>query len=129
MSRRLIALLVIWVGLLGAAYPVLACAANMQPAGGCCPGGTDTPCDEQPPATGAAVCCVAAPAPAQAAVLDAFRSGTLIEHDVGAPDATGPPGPPHAAVSHAACRQLVPLAVPPRDDLSLTYLRTARLRL
>jgi len=130
--RRLSALLIVWMGLLGAAHPALACATDM-PANDCCPPGSNIPCDHSAPAPSpapdGAICCVAAPAPIEAAASDRVRGSALVPQDSGSPEAIAQTSPldlvPRPAYRHA----VPPLAAPRVDDHSLTYLRTARLRL
>ena len=132
MFRRLIALLIVSVSLLAAAVPTMACGA-MVGNGDCCP-------TRVPPCTGgeretaatpaAAACCVVTSLPKLALVLESGRRDAVRAQQSGTPD-------PLASASLAAVVQrsvderpvLIDADHARRNDASLTYLLTARLRL
>jgi len=126
--RRLIALLVVWIGLLGAAGPAFACASSARD---CCPPDAPAPCESQktpdPGLASASVCCASVPAPSALASLESVRK-TVADAD-SAPDVVAPLSGPIAA---SATHQTDPeehLSFSPRTDASLTYLRIGRLLL
>jgi hypothetical protein len=127
-SRLRATLVAFWLALLAGTAPALACAS----AGDCCPDGGSVPCSENGSGifSDAAVCCASAPTPAQATSYAPMR----VEYQK--PIHFGSPDFPHYPVSTVAFaqpatrpRDSLALAIPPRRDASLTYLRTQRLRL
>lgn len=126
--RRLIALLVLVVGLLGAAGPTLACAAASSD---CCPSGAPGRCQEQQPSEGmaqASVCCVSLAASVQIASFE--RAKHLQGHENSTLDSFLPASSPE--LFQPAQRWTEPPRIHgsgPEIDAGLTYLRTGRLRL
>jgi hypothetical protein len=127
--RRLIALVVLWVGLLGAGSPVLTCAAGAA-AGDCCSPDAPSGCIvsyEQLDAA-ATICCAAA-GPSHVVSIEPGRE-LQIQPDSGSTD-------PVVIVAAFApfthpkqqLRFIAPLASSARTDAALTYLHTGRLRL
>jgi hypothetical protein len=122
------ALLVLWVGLLGAALPTLACAAASSD---CCAAGAPGHCEEQRPLDGmtqASVCCVSTAASVQIASFE--RAKDLQSYENSTLDSFVP------ASSPELFQTTQPWTEPPRIhssdpdvDAGLTYLRTGRLRL
>jgi hypothetical protein len=130
MFRRLVVMLVLGVGPLGVIQPTLACATARD----CCPTGSPLPCDggrtDDSAFSDIGLPCCAAHLESGAAVsIDRTRDRLALSHSKGSPDpavliASFP-------IRHAA---FVGLAVPESvssylNNASLTYLRTARLRL
>ena len=128
--RRWVTLLVIWASLLGLAAPTIACALEKPH---CCPGGSPSPCQgsEQPgsaPEAGVA-CCSVVPESIGTAAIDAVRIRLDI-HGGTAPDPVATVGWAHPRSGAAPLRGSRPLSLDSfREDASLTYLRTARLRI
>lgn len=133
MQRRLLMVLVVWLGLLWAASPAVACARGAER--DCCPAGMTSPCSGQGSgadvSTLAALCCVSAPTATPAVSADAARATHVQPEDSGSPD-------PIVAIAWFAtltpfrhALDLTPrhAATPVRTDAGLTYLRTLRLRL
>jgi hypothetical protein len=132
--RRLTALLVLWVGLLGAISPAFACAVS--PSGGdCCPPDASPECRqawafERLESASAAMYCLAPAMPSQAVTIGVARDPLESQHD-------GPLPEPCAIVAWAEFypdrspqREFIaPLKVDARTDATLTYLKTGRLRL
>lgn len=84
--QRLAALLVVWLGLIWAASPALACARLAER--DCCPAGSTSPCgDGSDTELGAfaAVCCVNSPAASPAVAVEA-RTSHAQPADSGSPD-------------------------------------------
>lgn len=134
MSRRLIALLVVCVGLLGAAVPVLACSIAALD-GDCCPQNSQSSCAGSEPGerleTAATNCCIAAPVPSHAESISSIRS-LQDEHPASSATPESLSLPPWIASSAALNRNdcvFTPVSSPPRTDAALTYLHTGRLRL
>ena len=127
MLRQLSAALVIWIGLLGAALPALACPQAAQHHD-CCPPGAPSPCDGGPAAT---ICCVSAPSASQPVSINATRS----LHEAHAGPGESPDVPVLlawiASSMDPAPRYDIPMpaASAPPADAALTYLHTGRLRL
>jgi hypothetical protein len=126
--RRLMALLLVWLGLLGAAGQALACAAAVDLH--CCPPGAASHCGDHAPATPAGpelLCCAAVSSPMQAIAGDAVRD---FKHHL-APHAPAalPSAPPDAPGSTQPFGYLSSRHLPAWSDSALTYLRTGRLRL
>lgn len=130
MLRRLLAVVVVWAGLLAISNPALACA--LEAAKDCCPTGVP-PCGDIPADSSGiadmAMCCVAAPAPSTAISCEA-RVRALLDVPADLPDtglaflwflALHPPEPVPIRLSLPTFHHL--------DDASLTYLHTQRLRL
>lgn len=133
MARRLTALLVLWVGLLGAGSPALACAADALD-GDCCPQEAPLPCGddtaEYHSSTTGVMCCAPANVGARAASIDSRRASQDREHDSGTPDPLIRPAPFDSPTGAPCARHLTaPADSPARTDAALTYLRTGRLRL
>ncbi len=132
MPRRLTALLVMVLVLLGTVAPSLACAVALSTRD-CCPEGSTTPCGGEDPGNHfnglVEACCSSAPQ-ASSAWVSAIREHTEQQIPSGSPD-------PIVAVAwlftfshlpHSAdLPTLSPVAIP--GDGVLTYLRTGRLRL
>jgi hypothetical protein len=118
--RRLIALFVLWIGLVGAGSSAFACATAAA-TGDCCPPGTDAGCSQtyEQLAVDAAIGCVTAAAPSR-----------VVQRDCGSADPVAPAAAVRALVDfgHLPCCE-APRACPARTDASLTYLHTGRLRL
>ena len=131
-SRRLTALLVMVLVLLGTVAPTLACAAALSTRD-CCPEGSTTPCGGEGSGTQfnglAEACCLNTPQ-ASSAWVSASRDQIERESHFGSPD-------PIVAVawlftfSHPpqSADLPTPSAVAISGDGVLTYLRTGRLRL
>jgi len=130
MFRRLVVMLVVGVGLLGVIQPTLACAT----ASDCCPTGSPSPCDGGRAGDGAfsdvdLTCCTAHLGSGAAVSIDRTRGRFALAHSQGSPDpvfllASIPPRQPvfvGPAVPESVSYYL--------SNASLTYLRTARLRL
>ena len=129
MRRRTIATSLILAGLLGLAQIAIACPTSTHD---CCQTGSLPQCCERAPVQGSVEshpCCVS-PAPVTASISPLARSRSGASDVPGSPDpvlATAialPPGLGGAQIDlpNQAASTLVP-------DQSLTYLRTARLRL
>lgn len=127
MLRRLSAVLVIWVGLLGAALPVLACSMAAQ-RHDCCPPGAPSPCDD---GSTAAICCVSTPSSSQAVSITASR--VLQDGHAGSSGSVDFLVLPLWIVSLMDVARRYDIPAPaspaPRTDAALTYLHTGRLRL
>ena len=129
--RRWVAMLAVWAALLGGALPTLACTLSSSDS--CCSYGSQYPCTG---VSGSALdsaqgaCCYVAPALTRGHTASAARTRLEPNHVSHSPD-------PVALVPWALAAQapqtargiLAPLALSHRDNESLTYLRTARLRL
>lgn len=130
MIRRWASLLVICASLLGLAAPTFACALKTHD---CCPGGLPAPCSSGDhagvPAQAATDCCSVAPPTSGLTMVDAGRPQL---HLVGVGSSEPVIHPRWLQISQIATRAR---AGPPRflvsyrEDASLTYLRTARLRI
>jgi hypothetical protein len=126
--QRLMALLVLWAGLLGVGSQALACVTS-APADDCCPPGVPSPCGD-PGTSGSTpttICCVVAPTPDSIVASNVCQPEA--KRSFGSP---GPLGPPTAtAQATSACRVAIPTLShsPLHSDARLTYLRTGRLRL
>jgi hypothetical protein len=125
--RRLTALLVVWVALLGVGSPALACAFRDC----CATTGSHLPCEtggrSASLAAEAARCCVTAPAPSSSVCIVAARINPDGHHGAGF---SGPAVLVNGAIA-PAIRPLTPNPVDHsyRVNASQTYLHTARLRL
>jgi hypothetical protein len=129
--HRLIALLVVWAGLLGMAGPALACANAAVP-GDCCPTGAPAGCAQQAPferiEPSVVTCCVSAAAPTELAI-DSVRKPNADHQDRPATPSTGIDAPAaSASLSTQPLRyeRSVPAVA---ANAALTYLLTGRLRL
>jgi len=129
MFRRLVVMLVVGVGLLGMVQPALACATARD----CCPTGSPSPCDGGRAGDAAFTvdlpCCAAHIGSGPAVSIDRTRVRCAIGHSQGSPD-------PVFLLPSIPIRQptFVGPAIPESvssylNNASLTYLRTARLRL
>jgi len=122
--------MVIWLGLVSAASPALACASSHRD---CCPEGMTSPCDGKGSvvdlSTIAAVCCVSAPA-ASSAAAESPRATHVQPHDLPSldPIATFAWLATFTASDHECSPRSHDISVAPTDE-GLTYLRTLRLRL
>jgi hypothetical protein len=128
MFPRWMASLVLWVGVLGIASPALACATVAPAHRDCCPDGAPSPCGGGQP--GKLACCVTAPTPAPAAAVSVSTQQKVQDRTTGTPDpvllvtwlqtlATAP----------GVLEPFAPHASPPRNEATLIYLQTRRLRL
>ena len=133
MFRRLIALLIVSVGLLSTALPAIACEVAARH-GGCCPTDVSSPC---------------APVEVDVALRSVFAERCVVNRpsgpslvpvsggsESGRTPYFGSPDPLLTSLRMASARQvgsahsiLPALNRPLRNDGSLTYLMTARLRL
>lgn len=120
---RLTSILIVSAGLLGAAYPAIACAAAAT-SEECCPA-LPSPCDTAPSQSGSSVdpilCCIGAPAPPQSASVDSDRKPDPFVPIVSTPTSHG-----LVASRPSKCAASTSSFCP---NSTLTYLRTARLRL
>ena len=129
MIRRLIASLVLVACLLGIVQPALACA-NSASRTDCCPAGSPAGAGEQMRPASASIeaygCCAlrAAISPSVSAV----RARTAQGHASGSPAVVALPTVVPLG-QHVPALRTPALRVPDHLDGSLTYLRTARLRL
>lgn len=128
MHRRL-ALLLLWVGLLGPALPALACPLGTS---ACCPAQDSTTCSGGAGVVGtaAALCCSSAPVPAYVlSIGPADPRARALLHASGSPDALGEDR--GAALPTGFTAAGIPSLVTTghRADAQLTYLHTGRLRL
>lgn len=132
MRRRLSILVMLWMGLMWAAAPTLACAS--LPNRDCCPDGAPAPCGGDESGVdlkaAASLCCVSAPSGVTSVSADTQRVAHV------------EPLHPDSVDSIALLAWLATLqprrhelparppdAVRARTDAALTYLRTLRLRL
>ena len=133
MFRRLIALLVISVGLLSTALPAIACAVAARH-GNCCPTDGSSPCARvamdialRPAFAG---CCVVSPPSTPSLAPVSGGSGPERAHHSGSPDPLVTSLRMISAQQIVSAHSILPaLRRSPRNDASLTYLLTARLRL
>lgn len=132
--RRFFVVSALWLGLLGAAEPLLACAMN-SPVSECCPTGTQAPCNDDSGSADALAdahqnCCAAAPIGQPLAVSIQMSDRKPSYGTSGAADL-----PPVAALPGGLLAPSAALTHRPRfTDLvpscgASTYLRTGRLRL
>jgi hypothetical protein len=132
MHKRFSILVMLWLGLLWAAAPALACAP--MPDRDCCPAGTHTPCGADQSGVDlravAALCCVSAPVASPVAIADETRA-SVVPHNAD-------PQPDAALLAWFATLEPPPEREPPPlppdasglgADSSLIYLHTLRLRL
>jgi len=134
MLRRLTAVVVIWMSLLGAAFPALAC--SLAASADCCgQGGTSSPCAggagfSQLPDVTTALCCASGPAAFPSVATDSGRAWHERNQHPSSPDpvvliawyATWSAPVPAPSIIRSLSRSPPSAAVP-------TYLQTARLRL
>jgi hypothetical protein len=128
--RRITASLVLWIGVLAFAAPVLACGVSMMPTKDCCPEGEPSPCGEGGVPVANATCCVAAPL-VSAAVAEAPRAQYEQPLEDGAPDPLILVAWFQSFTRHPAFEG-IPEAdwdPPLSRDATLTWLQTGRLRL
>lgn len=135
MLRRLTAVVVIWMSLLGAAFPALACSLAATTADCCGQPGTASPCAGgagfvQLPDVTTAMCCASAPAAFPGVTSDSGRAS----HERGQHSSS--PDPVILVAWYATWSAAVPapstipsLSRSPPGSAALTYLQTARLRL
>ena len=129
MHRR-VALLLLWVGLLGTALPALACPAG---ASECCPAQDSSSCSGSAGVVGitaAALCCSSAPVPAYVLSIgptDPRARASL--HASGSPDALTEDRCARFPADFTAAGVPFVATAGHRADAQLTYLRTGRLRL
>ena len=128
--RQLTAVLLVWVSLLGTTTAALACDT---PKADCCPPNSRTPCNDPRPSfqlIAPATCCAVAPVQSRNLAVESERSARERDQSSGSPDlvaiaawvALGPEASTNSIADP-------PAAAAPRTDGTLTYLRTARLRL
>jgi hypothetical protein len=133
--RRLTAVVVIWVSLLGAAFPAFACTLAALNSECCGQTGATPPCAGdvgfgQPMNTTTASCCASGHEAFPGAAFDSDRTSPERAHEHSPPE-------PFVLIAWSAswlARVLAPLTTPtlrrpPPSGAALTYLRTARLRL
>jgi len=129
--RRWVAMLAVWAALLGGALPTFACMLNSSD--NCCPSGSQYPCSGGSSSTldsAEIACCNVAPALTRGHTASAARIRLEPSHAPHSPDPAAPLLWVLAAQAPQTARGiLAPLALSHRDNESLTYLRTARLRL
>jgi hypothetical protein len=135
MLRRLTAVVVIWISLLGAAFPALACSLAASTADCCGQPGTSSPCAggagfSQLPDVATAPCCASAPAAFPSAASDSGRGSHVREQHSSSSD----PVVLIAWYATWSARVPAPSIIPslsrsPPSDAVPTYLQTARLRL
>jgi hypothetical protein len=134
MLRRLTAVVVIWLSLLGVAFPALAC--SLAASADCCgQPGTSSPCAGgagfvQVPDVTTAPCCASAPAAFPSVANDSDRASHGRDQHPSSPD------PVVLIAWYASWSAPVPappiipsLSRSPPSGAALTYLHTARLRL
>ncbi len=133
MLHRLTALLVIWLGLLGAAGAAPACPM-IASGGDCCPHNAPMPCGdtapEDPLQPASETCCIASPNSDHVVALSAGR--LLQEHREGlfeSPDSFVSFASFVADASTRHCIRSITSPQPRRPDAALIYLHTGRLRL
>jgi hypothetical protein len=131
MIRRLAASLLLWVGVLALASPVLACGSPESPPRDCCPEGMPSPCGGTDAPAAVPVCCAALPIVTQAVTVEAPRAQHEQPLDPGSPDPLLLAVWLHSIA--AAADPSAPPSVSCELDLgrtaTLTYLHTGRLRL
>jgi hypothetical protein len=135
MLRRLTAVVVIWMSLLGAAFPALACSLAASTTDCCGQPGTSSPCTGgagfvQLPDVTTALCCAYGPAAFLSVATDSGRTSHERDQQPSSPD-------PVALIAWYAswsapvlAASIIPsLSRLPPSAAALTYLQTARLRL
>jgi hypothetical protein len=128
--QRRVALLLLWVGLLGTALPALACPAGTS---ACCPAQGPSTCSGNAGLvriTTAALCCSSAPVPAYVLSIgptDGRARASL--HASGSPDALVEDRWAGFPADFTAAGVTFVATAGHRADAQLTYLRTGRLRL
>ena len=111
--RRLTALLIVWVGLLGAIAPALACAMPASD-GSCCPPDAPAECRQA----------------WEFERLETVEAARTSQHDARSPESPViAAAPPSKANSAYRDEFIVPAESIARTDATLTYLKTGRLRL
>jgi hypothetical protein len=130
--RRIVALIVLWAGLLGAATPVFACTSSGAN-GDCCPPGAPAGCGHTTEQfdLAATTCCLTGGAPSPMVSAEPGREQQIVDQDGGSPDPIAIVSalislPRDAALS---CGFAATTLRPAATDLSRTYLHTGRLRL
>jgi hypothetical protein len=133
--RRLTAFVIIWVSLLGAAFPAFGCSLAASQSGCCGEGGTPSPCTGgerfvPPPDVAPAICCASGHAAVPSVALDSGRTSHERGHSPSSPDqfvlvawSTSWLTPVRASLNTASLPRSPPSAA------ARTYLHTARLRL
>jgi hypothetical protein len=128
--HRLLAILVLCVGLVGAGTPALACATAAA-AGDCCPPGAPADClqiYEQADAA-AVACCITAAAPSAMVAAEPSRELPVAQCDHGSADPITAVTSLFPILDRRDSQLATPVTSAARTDASLTYLHTARLRL
>ena len=133
MLRRLSTLLLVWVGLLGAALPAFACSMAALDRD-CCPQNAPSSCGD-----GSRECLQAAAAICRASTSGAAQAVSIQASQLLQEGQAGPGGSPDLPVLPAWVLSSMdsapwddipePVSSPPRTDAALTYLHTGRLRL
>jgi len=128
--RRLLSLLLLWVGLIGAGAPAFACTTAAA-AGDCCPPGRASGCTEVYAQLGsdAIVCCISAAASSALVTVEPGREPQLAHCERGSADPIATAASAHAILDVRGSNLVLPVITAARTDSSLTYLHTARLRL
>lgn len=123
-------MLVVWAGLLGLALPALACAS---PGHDCCPHDSQSPCGGNHPSApvqSGNACCTDAPAVTRVPTAQAIRVRLAPNDFAHLPPAFGTPACAWVtSQSQRVPRRSIHTVSVYYPDASLTYLRTARLRL
>jgi len=129
--RRWVAMLAVWAVLLGGALPTLACTLNSSDS--CCPSGSQRPCTGVSGATldcAQSAGCNVAPALTRVHTASAARIRLEPNHVSHSADPVAVmPWVLAAQAPQQALGSVAHLVLSHRDNESLTYLRTARLRL
>ncbi len=129
MFKRLAMWLLLSMGLIALASPVLACEVLSGPVRDCCPEGAPSPCKGGLPAADA-VCCVAAPASTQVVAIQPQRAEHPLPADSHNPDPLILAAWVHTLASYSSPH--VPfrdIRLKPGADDTQIYLQTRRLRL
>jgi hypothetical protein len=128
--HRRVALLLLWVGLLGTALPVLACSVGTS---GCCPAQGPSTCSGSAGLVGitaATLCCSSAPVPAYVLSIGATDPRARASlHASGSPDVLTEDRCARFPADFTAAGVPFGATAGHRADAQLTYLRTGRLRL
>lgn len=129
--RRLLAIFVVWAGLIGAGAPAFACATAAA-AGDCCPSSAPSGCASGYEQLGveAIICCATVAAPSLVVFAEPGRELQVAQCDHGPADPV-PAAAPLASVTDLRNPQRFALtdSAQAPTDASLTYLQTGRLRL